>query len=269
MYDYGARHYDPYMGGWINVDPMAEKYYSISPYVYCVNNPVNFIDPNGMWIQHSDSTGSYRYSNGQWEKYQTEGENAGKYTVFTPEAGSFLSGVLDGLNRLNKNVTGNDLLIFFANDENNTFIVPGEANTIDVTGSARGEMTLSKIFKGSEIPTEYGIQMSPFWLDIGHELAHRKDILTNGAEQAGKEWLRNPDTGGIISQSEKYATHMENMMRADAGLPLRTHYARQGSGGWAPSMILNKGTRTSKFYGTTYRTTPRILIPKGLLPKSR
>jgi hypothetical protein len=34
------------------IDPMAEKYYSISPYAYCGNNPVNRIDPNGMdWIE--------------------------------------------------------------------------------------------------------------------------------------------------------------------------------------------------------------------------
>ena len=28
-------------------DPLAEKYYNISPYAYCANNPVNFVDPDG------------------------------------------------------------------------------------------------------------------------------------------------------------------------------------------------------------------------------
>ena len=49
-YDYGARFHDPATGRWFSVDPLAHKYYSISPYVYCANNPVNLIDPDGKKI---------------------------------------------------------------------------------------------------------------------------------------------------------------------------------------------------------------------------
>lgn len=52
LYDYGARHYDAIVPMFTQVDPLCEKYYSISPYAYCNNNPVNAIDPNGMdWLQ--------------------------------------------------------------------------------------------------------------------------------------------------------------------------------------------------------------------------
>jgi RHS repeat-associated protein len=48
MYDYGARNYDPALGRWMNMDPMAEKYFGASPYNYVLNSPVNSIDPDGM-----------------------------------------------------------------------------------------------------------------------------------------------------------------------------------------------------------------------------
>ena len=46
-YDYGARQYNPITARWDRVDPLAEKYYGVSPYVYCHNNPIMYVDPDG------------------------------------------------------------------------------------------------------------------------------------------------------------------------------------------------------------------------------
>ena len=53
-YDYGARQYNPVTARWDRMDPLSEKYYSTSPYAYCANNPVRFIDPDGMEIDTSN-----------------------------------------------------------------------------------------------------------------------------------------------------------------------------------------------------------------------
>ncbi|MDY0216953.1 MAG: RHS repeat-associated core domain-containing protein [Bacteroidales bacterium] len=52
LYYYGARYYTPEIGIWLSVDPLSDKYPSLSPYAYCALNPVIFIDPDGreIWI---------------------------------------------------------------------------------------------------------------------------------------------------------------------------------------------------------------------------
>ena len=63
-YDYGARQHDPILCRWDRMDPLSHKYYSTSPYAYCLNNPVRFIDPDGAKVIPVRITGE-----GQEKKY--------------------------------------------------------------------------------------------------------------------------------------------------------------------------------------------------------
>ena len=58
LLDFGARMYNPTIARWTTADPLSEKYYGISPYVYCLGNPISIIDPNGMDIWTMDEKGN-------------------------------------------------------------------------------------------------------------------------------------------------------------------------------------------------------------------
>jgi len=92
---FGQRFYDSQLSLWLSVDPMSDKYPSLSPYTYCANNPIRIIDPSGdscavllagkavygaghmaILIQNKDK---------QWELYSKNGDDDGDLKTFSGE----------------------------------------------------------------------------------------------------------------------------------------------------------------------------------------
>ena len=85
--DFGARLYSPRAATWLSVDPIAEKYYGISPFVYCAASPLNLVDPTGesTFVFYDNKTGKYIVFGGElnndYNIYEYFPDENGEYTI--------------------------------------------------------------------------------------------------------------------------------------------------------------------------------------------
>lgn len=108
FYYFGARYYDPSLSGlFISVDPMADKYPSISPYAYCAWNPVKLVDPEGREV----------YITGDAAEQATSQIKSRGITVIRDEKTGKLSYSMTG-----KRMTKNDYRIKNAIDAKNVIV---------------------------------------------------------------------------------------------------------------------------------------------------
>jgi len=78
---FGARYYHSDLSVWLSVDPMSDKYPNLTPYAYCANNPMKFVDPNGRMttVALGDNDGDFYDRQGNY--LGTDGVNDGKVYV--------------------------------------------------------------------------------------------------------------------------------------------------------------------------------------------
>ena len=95
---FGARYYSSDLSIWLSVDPMSDKYPSLSPYVYCADNPVKLVDPNGEdWYEKEGKmyyTTQYT-SEKAFKESGIEGQYRGKFFIENGKYYSLFGQILD------------------------------------------------------------------------------------------------------------------------------------------------------------------------------
>ena len=93
---FGARYYDAdLLTGWLSIDPMSDKYPSLSPYNYCAENPVKLVDPDGRDVWEVDKAGNVSHINDKGGyKMQFVTYSTGKKITYT---GNFYHDILSNI----------------------------------------------------------------------------------------------------------------------------------------------------------------------------
>ena len=221
-YDYGARFLDPVLGRWMQVDPLCEKYYDVSPYAYCANNPINYVDPNGSYITYTNDYGNtYLYYNHNFYNYGIKPTNGYAYVI-----GKAINVNMDDNMRRTLNV------LCKMEDSSNESIKEVFMTLTDLTSKSKHNIQWLKDTDDGSYVNPIGGRNSIIHLNIdidrkssefrkigitdyeaiGHELKHSYDI----------QFYKN-NRGKIIEESD--AVRFENQIREEEKKPIRRNYS--------------------------------------------
>jgi len=223
---------------WMSPDPMAEKYMEWSPYNYCANNPIKFIDPNGDTIrishynEQAKTNTTVNYINGNL--YNLDGSSYGGDNAYIAEAYSNLNelsnmgidAVSEILNTLeiseNVHTITNDKKGF---DEGMTNGNKNENSLNDLLNLSDGTTTLYNLNPKDKQRDAAGNKRPPI-VALIHELTHARD--------KDKGQMNNSKISNIPI-SEIGAVLIENEVRKRLNVGIRLTY----SGKDIPSIFLN------------------------------
>ena len=214
---FGSRYYNSDLSIWLSVDPQASKYPSLSPFVYCANNPIKLVDPNGKEIYVEIEGKTYKYNG-----YGLVGKDGYE---FIPASSSFEGRVLKDLNSLRKSKNSmirgkmNDLIkskhshtikLSFDSDDFNHTLNAEDAKT---PGKGSGTITYYNPFSEKNNCVD-GDRLS------SAVLAH--ELLGHGWNKDNGLYDEITETANGIRYEEINAINVQNLVLKENGLHTRT-----------------------------------------------
>ncbi len=211
LYDYGARMYDPLVGRWTSVDPMAEKYYHLSPYAMCGDNPILFVDNDGREVIISGLLSSMAVS--QLQTY------VGNNIVLSLNEANYLCYSINNKDHLTKferrvikYIDDSNVLVNLATTDNNIT----STNNLFIGGAFMGN-TVKKDVDGNVTNVVANQEVNPYVLEAADEFTRKGTFIMHelseayeGATISYKEKRSSPkanEKGSVYKQSHKKATY--------------------------------------------------------------
>lgn len=213
LYYYGARYYDPKVSQWLGVDPLAEDYAGISPFVYCLNNPVKYVDPDGEKIVLAGSgkdkqailkhlqklTGDNLKVNFFGKVYISKKGNPETLPVGTQLVSTLIKG-------------SKKVRISIGKEGSGSALVPDKG--YDTPSGAGSQISLDVTQKANmRVEDEAGVQSmkdTPMEITLGHELVHAERAMSGAARSYDE---KNPENLESLSYERgKFRTRFEEVV---------------------------------------------------------
>ena len=238
-----ARIYASRLGRCLSLDPLQHVYTNLTSYNAIGNNPILIIDPSGKILQIQNGTTILTYKDGKL--FNTDGTN---YTGNN----EFINQVFENIKLLNNTEAGLKLVNDIANNQMQTVTIkPFDqryySNVYDVKTNALhvdNELVKLTVQDGDKLP--YNQETAPFII-LGHELAHSQSDL-NGLYNS--KILVYLTTGQRVVKDEIYACNIENKLRAENCMLLRSDYSKEPTitppGASIPISGVNTNTTSTK-----------------------